>query len=50
MRGGFGSLTIEGTLDGGEGWDFGEIAGVAVGDVVASEIEVVAGGGADVLN
>ena len=47
---GCGCVTIEGGLDGGERRNLEEIAGVAVGNDVASEVEVVARGGGDGLN
>ena len=48
--GGCGSVAIKSYLNGGERWDFREIGGVAVWDVVASEVEVVATGGGDGLD
>ena len=40
--GGCGSVAIQSYLNGGEGRDIGEFGGVAVWDVVASEVEMVA--------
>ena len=41
VGGGWGSEAVEGNLNGGEGRDFGKFSGVAVWDVVTSQVEVV---------